>query len=176
MSHSTPLKTDPGINQDLLIRRSRNATIIFRHLDSAGDPYLITDDFRFIVKQRDGDSEEDALIDISTDDDVVIDENEIQVPLTEELSNLDHFKGYYELINTTTGQNWYQGNIEIMRGKVPVYTTATEVEATINLGETVIETTITIAGINPEEITEDQAYELWQNYFSKFSVGQTPPL
>jgi hypothetical protein len=146
MSHSTPLSTDPGINQDIVIRRSRNATIVFRFFDKATPPaaYNILDSFRFILKPMAESADSEALIDITNATTLVIDANEIRVPLTEANSDIDRTKAYYELRNTTSGQNWYQGVVTITRG-LAQDGTETEVEGTINVGDTVVTGTITIA-------------------------------
>lgn len=145
MSHSTPLNTDPGINQDIVIRRSRNATIIFRFLDSEGLAYTLEDDFRFILKPMAESADSEAFIDITNADDLTIDDNKISVPLTEINSNIDRPKCYYELRNETTGKNWYQGNTPIIRGLAPDGTTE-EITAIIDIGEQVLSATITLAG------------------------------
>jgi hypothetical protein len=143
MSHSIPLSTDPGINQDIIIRRSRNATIVFRFLTLLGAAYNILDSFRFILKPMAESADSEALIDITNATTLVIDANEIRVPLTEANSDIDRTKCYYELRNTTTGQNWYQGVVTITRGLAPDGT-ETEVEGTINVGDTVVTGTITL--------------------------------
>lgn len=158
MANPTPLKADPGINQPLIIRRARAATIVFRFWTDEDHTieYDITDDFRFILKPMAESSEDDALIDITNADDLVIDGNEIRVPLTVLKSDIDRKKCYYELINTTTDVNWFQDEIQIVTGKAPSITTVTEVDQTLTLGENVVETTITVAGFDVSSLTDAQ--------------------
>ena len=155
MSHTTPIKPDPGKNQPLILRRKRNATVVFRFKDTEGNDYPITDNFRFVLKPMAESGEGDHLIDITNADLLVIEGNEIRVPFTEENSDIDRPKCYYELINTTTKVNWFQGDVPIIRGKAPDGT-VTEVEGTINIGEQVINVTMTVMGGGLSEDAEER--------------------
>lgn len=144
MSHTPPLKADPGINQDIEIRKSRNASIVFSFLDADGVDYPITDDFRFVLKPMAEADDADAIMDITNADDLVISGNTITVPITEEDSNIDRPKCYYELINTTTGKNWFQGDVQIKKGKASE-DIVTELSATVNLSGTTVSAEVTLA-------------------------------
>ena len=145
MAHEQPIKPDPGINQPLILRRKRNATVVFRFKDTEGNDYPITDNFRFVLKPMAESGEGDHLIDITNADLLVIESNEIRVPFTEENSDIDRKKCYYELINTTSGQNWFQDYVQVIQGNAPDGT-VTEVEGTINIGEQVVSVTMTTSG------------------------------
>jgi hypothetical protein len=147
MSHTTPLKADPGINQPLIIRKARATELIFRFWTDEDHTiaYEIDDDFRFILKpMAETEDEDDYLMDLTNDDLLVIEDNEIRVPVTVLNSTIDRPKCFYELINTTTDQNWCQDEVRILTGKAPNEDTVTEVDAQINIGDNVVNVEITL--------------------------------
>lgn len=91
--------------------------------------------------------------------DLTLDGNEIQVPFTESNSDIDAREVYYELKNTTTKQNWFQGPATILTGEGPE-DTETEVERSINIGENVISVTLTVAGFDVASLTDAQLQQL----------------
>jgi hypothetical protein len=173
MSHSTPLKADPGINQPLIIRRARAATIVFRFWTDEDHTveYAIEDDFRFILKPMAESSESDALIDITNATSLVIDGNEIRVPLTVANSDIDRKKCYYELINTTTDQNWFQDYVQIISGSAPESSTVTEADGQINVGDNVVEVNISVMGFDVNTLTDAQKAALWAA-LAPYSLGE----
>lgn len=142
--HKEVVKVDPGINQDLIIRRSREAIIVFKFFNEDGSDYLIEDDFEFNLKSDDKKQAFDIL-QFTPADALPIVDNTISVMFDEDNSNIDRRTCYYELKNITSKQNWYQGKITILTGESPEHTT-TGVNGTIDLGEKIIHTTMTLGG------------------------------
>lgn len=138
--HKEVIKVDPGINQDIIIRRARNGTLTFRFVDET-----LEDDFSFTIFKGSQDKS-DPVLEMLVANGLIIDGDEIRVPFTEDNSDIDRPTGcYYELKNLTSKQNWYQGKVRILTGESPEHTT-TEVTGIIRLGQQIISTTITLAG------------------------------
>lgn len=177
MSHRTTINSDPGRNVDLILRRSRNATIIFRFFSDVAKtiPYVIVDHFEFNLKTSDKTSgnilqfADQVIVGTSL---LIIDENEIRIPFTDTLSDIDRNKCFYELKNKTSKQNWFQGQVQIITGESSEDTT-TEVEGTISIGDVVVETTITVMGFNVSDLTTVQLEALWAA-LAPYSLGELP--
>lgn len=138
--HKEVVKVDPGINQDIIIRRARNGTLTFRFVDET-----LEDDFSFTIFKGSQDKS-DPVLEMLVANGLIIDGDEIRVPFTEDNSDIDRPTGcYYELKNLTSKQNWYQGKVRILTGESPENTT-TEVTGTIRLGDQIVNTVMTLAG------------------------------
>lgn len=164
MSHTTKIKGDPGINIDIEIRRNRAFTVNWKHFsdDSHTVPYDIEDVFRLIVKPTPDSADSEAIIDVTSAGALSIDGHVISYSFTAENTNQDRTQLWYELINTTSGQNWYQGFMPIKRGKASD-DLETDVESTINVGDVTIETEMTVSaggGTDFSDLTTEELQQL----------------
>lgn len=163
MSQKTPVRLDPGENQPIVIRRARRANLVFKFWNDRAftDPHNIEDDFKFSLYKDSRDKRNPLIDESSIDGDLVIDGNEIRFPFDEDNSDIDLRTAYYELQNITTVQNWMQGEVEILTGEAP-NKTGTEVNKSINLGDTVVNVEVTLGGgTDISSLTPEQLQELW---------------
>lgn len=110
----------------------------------------------------------------------VVDGTTITGAFTSEQSALKKDKYYYELLaDNASGKTvpFFRSEEFIVQDENTSDPT-TSITPTITLGDTVVNVSVTVGGgtFDPDDITEEQAYELWTNYFQYFAVGQTPPL
>lgn len=143
MSHRKKVTGDPAKNVDLVIRKSRDAQIVFRFLDASSLPFPITDAFELNVKVHDKTSTN--LLQLTTSEGLTVSGNEITATFTVSNTAIDHYSCFWELKNTTTKQNWLTGKFYVLTGEA-LEDTTTEVEASVNTGDQVVEVTITIPG------------------------------
>lgn len=136
------LKLDPGVNLKLVIRKSREQTLVFRVQDSSGDPYTIQDDFAFGVKRDARDKNYLFRLTTLPDGGITVNGNDLSVPLTEDHSNIDGREHYFELVNLTQKKNWVQGPLEVLTGNAPHYNTSSSATLSINTGDSVVEITV----------------------------------
>jgi hypothetical protein len=142
MSHRQKISGDPAGAQEIVLRKSRNAVIIFDFINADGSDYPVSDDFVLRIKQDS--RSEDNLLELSIGDGLEFVDDNIHANFTEENSTIDQYKCVYELINLTSGQTWIASKIYFNTGE-PIENTTSEVTSTINLGDQIIQCSITIA-------------------------------
>ena len=142
--HTTPIKPDPGLNQPLILRRKRNATIEFRFWNDTAftDPHTITDQFELNIKTHDR-ALQNLLQFKTSDGTLTISDNIIRFAITTTESDLDCLSFYWELYNATLGVNWFQSTKgKIITGDAP--DGVTEVDGVINVGDNPVNVTMAV--------------------------------
>jgi hypothetical protein len=151
MSHITPVTGDPAVRVPIILRKARNAVLVFDFVDADGNDIPIGEgafaDDTFIVKIRVNDRALNNLLELTDGNGLQIVDGNIQLEFTEENSDIDHYKCFFELINTFSGQNWYASPIFFNTGE-PIEDTTTQVQSTINLGSQIIRCTISLQGFD----------------------------
>lgn len=147
MSHGTqPVTGDPAVRVPIVLRKARRAVIVFDFVDSDGvdipigvAPY----DKEFIARIRANDKALSNLLELIEGEGLEIIDGNIELEFTEENSDIDIFKCFFELIDNTGKQTWYACPIFFNTGE-PIEGTTTEVQTTINLGQQTIQATINL--------------------------------
>lgn len=154
MSHVTPINGDPAARVPIVLRRARNATIIFSFKDIEGNQIMIGEgdyDNQFSLQIRRDNRTTSNLLELRFTEGLSIVDGKIHAAFTESNSDIDHYKCFFELINEDSGQTWLAADIFFNTGE-PIDGTTTEEETTINIGDQVVSCTITIPGENASPV------------------------
>lgn len=140
---------DRAISKNIRHRIGRAASIKikFRTVDQL--PYSINgQSFEFFLRKRKDENTKLLLMTVGAGLTITgDDDDELNIPITKELANqLVEHTYFWQVVNTTRSETWFNGDFIAHAGKFHA-AADTEITATINLGEIIIEATISLAGV-----------------------------